>query len=115
MVLPKIEERTLYPPIIGKLKELGFEAFGETKILTKHPDILFKSDSASFVVEVKIGKPEIGLSAVTQALGYAKKLNTENIIILIFPEKYRNQTSYHKVNETADLSTARCRSPMTVR
>ena len=91
MVLPKIEERTLYPPLIGKLKELGFEAIGETKVLTKHPDILFKIQEHSFVIEVKIGKSDIGLSAVAQAKGYANKLKTDNIIILIYPEKYSNQ------------------------
>ena len=40
---------------------------------------------------MKIGKPEIGLKAVAQASDYAKKLGTNNIVILIYPEKYRNQ------------------------
>jgi len=91
MSLPKIEERTLYPPIISHLQNIGFKAVGETKVVKKHPDILFQVDSLSFVIEVKIGKPEIGLKAVAQASDYAKKLGTQNIIILIYPEKYRNQ------------------------
>lgn len=91
MTLPKIEERTLYEPLIRYLKEIGFDAIGETKVTTSHPDILFKVDSVSFVIEVKIGKPEIGLKAVAQASDYAKKLGTRNIVILIYPEKYRNQ------------------------
>lgn len=92
MALPKLEERTLYSPIIEYLKNLGFDAVGETTVTKKHPDILFKLNSVSFVIEVKIGKPETGLSAMAQAYGYAKKLKTENIIILVYPEKFRNQT-----------------------
>jgi hypothetical protein len=91
MALPKIEERTLYEPLISHLKKMGFDAIGETKVTTSHPDILFKVDSVFFVIEVKIGKPEIGLKAVAQASDYAKKLGTKNIVILIYPEKYRNQ------------------------
>ena len=91
MAIPKIEERTLYPSLIAYLKQLGFEAHGEVRVTTTHPDILFKLGNISFVVEVKIGKPEIGLKAVAQASDYAKKLGTNNIVILIYPEKYRNQ------------------------
>lgn len=91
-MLPKIEERTLYPPIVKHLQELGFPAIGEAKLDKKQPDIYFRVGESRFVVEVKIGKPDLGLSAVAQASGYAKNLGTENIVILIFPEKYRNQT-----------------------
>jgi len=91
MVIPKIEERTLYPPLINHLESIGFKAVGETKVIKKSPDILFQVDTLSFVIEVKIGKPEIGLKAVAQASDYARKLNTTNIIILIYPEKYRNE------------------------
>ena len=92
MTLPKIEERTFYPPIIGYLQSIGFNAVGETKVIGRHPDILFQMDSVSFVIEVKIGKPDVGLKTVAQASDYARKLKTQNIIILIYPEKYRNQT-----------------------
>ncbi len=98
--LPKIEERTLYSPIVHYLQEIGFKSVGETKVVKKHPDILFQADSTSFVIEVKIGKPEIGLEAVAQASDYAKKLNTQNIIILIYPEKYRNQVILDPDNVT---------------
>jgi len=91
MPIPKIEERTLYPPLVNYLKSIGFKAIGESKIIRKSPDIIFQFDSISFVIEVKIGKPEIGLKAVAQASDYARKLNTQNIIILIYPEKYRRE------------------------
>ena len=73
MELPQIEERTLYPPLVNYLNNVGFEAIGETKVVKRQPDVLFKTDSISFVVEVKIGKPDIGLKAVAQAADYAKK------------------------------------------
>lgn len=91
LAIPKIEERTLYPPLISYLQKIGCDAHGETKVTTRHPDIVFKIGEISFVVEVKIGKPNIGLKAVAQASDYAKKLGTNNIVILIYPEKYRNQ------------------------
>jgi len=91
MPIPKIEERTLYPPLVNYLKSIGFTAIGESKINRKSPDILFQTDGLSFVIEVKIGKPEIGLKATAQAYDYAKKLKTENIIILVYPEKSREE------------------------
>ncbi|MFX1502722.1 MAG: N-6 DNA methylase [Promethearchaeota archaeon] len=91
MPIPKIEERTLYPLLVNYLKSIGFKAVGESKITKKSPDILFQTDSLSFVIEVKIGKPEIGLKATAQAYDYARKLNTENIIILVYPETAREE------------------------
>ncbi|GAH43764.1 unnamed protein product, partial [marine sediment metagenome] len=91
MPIPKIEERTLYPPLVNYLKSIGFSAIGESKINRKSPDIIFQFDSISFVIEVKIGKTDIGLKAVAQASDYARKLNTQNIIILVYPEKHRNE------------------------
>ena len=92
MVLPRIEEPTLYEPIISYLKESGFQAMGNTKVLEKEPDILFKYENLTFVIEVKIGKPEqIGLDAVAQAYDYGRKLGTQNIIILIYPEQLRKE------------------------
>ena len=87
-----IEERTLYPPLVKYLQSIDFNAVGETKIIKKKPDIYFQTDSVKFVVEVKIGKPKSGLKAVAQASDYARKLDTQNIIILVYPEKYRNQS-----------------------
>lgn len=92
MVLPKIEERTLYEPIISYLKELGFQAIGNTMVMKKEPDILFKYEALTFVIEVKIGKTEqIGLDAVAQAYDYGRKLNTQNVIILVYPEQLRRE------------------------
>jgi hypothetical protein len=90
--VPKIEERTFYPPIIEFLREIGFKAIGETTIGNKkQPDVLFQTADLKFVIEVKLGT-KVGLKAVAQASDYAKRLNTENVIILFYPEKYRNQS-----------------------
>lgn len=91
MVLPRIEERTLYTPIINYLESNGFQAIGNTMVLGKEPDIIFKYGSLTFVIEVKVGKKEsVGLSAVAQAYDYGRRLKTNNVIILIYPEEIRN-------------------------
>ena len=94
MTLPKIVEMTLYNPLISYLQDLGFKAVGETQVAGKRPDILFEFDGASFVIEVKMGKPEIGLKATAQAYEYAKRLKTQNIIVLTYPEKFKGQGVY---------------------
>jgi|GEM_PF-7016428 len=72
MNLPKIVEETFYPFIIQYLQDLGFKAIGVTKVDEQYPDTLFQVNSLSFLIEVKFGKPTIGLSAVAQAYDYAK-------------------------------------------
>jgi Holliday junction resolvase len=104
MVLPRIEERTLYEPIISYLKESGFQAIGNTMVFDKEPDVLFKYESLSFVIEVKIGKSDqIGVKAVAQAYDYSRKLETQNIIIVIFPGQVRNEpiSDYNIVSKIA--------------
>lgn len=104
MSLPHIEEPTLYSPIIEYLKNLGFDAVGNTIVKDKEPDILFRYGALSFVIEVKVGKPEIvGLKAVAQASDYGRKLGTQNIIILIYPESIRREAivEYSTVSRVA--------------
>ncbi len=91
MALPRIEERTLYNPIISHLENNGFQAIGNTIVMGKEPDIIFKYGSLTFVIEVKVGKKEnIGLSAVAQAYDYGRRSKTQNVIILIYPDSIRN-------------------------
>jgi type I restriction-modification system DNA methylase subunit len=104
MAYPRIEETTLYPPIIKLLQELGFEAIGNTIVEDVEPDILFRYGSLSFVIEVKVGKPElVGLKAVAQAYDYGTRLKTPNIIILIYPDSIRKEaiTDYEIVRRIA--------------
>ncbi len=91
MVLPRVEEKTLYPPIIQLLQRSGFEAVGNTIVMGKEPDIVFRYGSLDFVIEVKIGRKEsVGLNAVAQAYDYGRRLKTQNVIIVIYPEEIRN-------------------------
>lgn len=90
--IPQVQETTLYPVIIAFLKKLGINAVGETRTISgSRPDILFKYKRNSFVIEVKIGDAKISAKATAQAFKYAQKLQTNNIIVLIFPEEIRNQ------------------------
>jgi hypothetical protein len=91
--IPQIQETTLYPILVEHLRKVGFKAIGETQFKTGRPDILFKYKKQDFVIEVKIGNESVSASATAQAFKYAQKLNTNNIIVLIFPESIKTQTS----------------------
>lgn len=90
---PQIQETTLYPILVEHLRKIGFKAIGETQFKSGRPDILFKYKKQDFVIEVKIGDESISASATAQAFKYAQKLNTNNILVLIFPTSIKNQTS----------------------
>lgn len=94
MSLPKIIERTLYPPLTNYLQKTGFEATGEASTGDgTYSDLLIKIKNESFVVEVKIGKPSttLSLKAMAQAGMYARKYGTTNFMVLIFSEEYKNK------------------------
>ena len=92
---PQIQETTLYPILVEHLRSIGIKAIGETKTSSgSRPDILFRYKKINFVIEVKIGNESVSASATAQAFKYAQKLDTNNIIVLIFPESIKNQTSF---------------------
>jgi len=94
MSLPRIIERTFYPPLAEYARSIGFEAIGESGIGEgAFSDLLVKIKGVSFVVEVKLGKPTatLSLGAMAQAARYAQRYDTKNYMVLIFPEAYRNQ------------------------
>ena len=91
---PQVQETTLYPILVEHLGSIGIKAIGETKFKSgSRPDILFRYKKINFVIEVKIGNENVSASATAQAFKYAQKLDTNNIIVLIFPESIKNQTS----------------------
>lgn len=93
--IPQIQETTLYPILVEHLGSIGIKAIGETKFKSgSRPDILFRYKKINFVIEVKIGSENVSASATAQAFKYAQKLDTNNIIVLIFPESIKNQTSF---------------------
>jgi hypothetical protein len=42
VALPKVEELTLYTPIINLLRNFAYEALGNTIVSGKEPDLIFK-------------------------------------------------------------------------
>ncbi|TAE68512.1 MAG: hypothetical protein EAZ85_14070 [Bacteroidetes bacterium] len=91
-----IQESTLYPDLVQYLIEQGFDAIGETKFkdTNTRPDILFTYKGEKFVIEVKLDDTKVALDATAQAARYARKLGTNNFIVLIFPKKIKNQTLF---------------------
>lgn len=92
---PRIIERTLYDPLAVYLRSLSFQnVVTEARAGERDfSDLTFEINSTLFVVEVKIAKPTmtLGLRTMAQAARYARRYNTNNFIVLIFPEQYKNQ------------------------
>lgn len=89
----RVIERTLYPPIVGYLNQIGFDSFGEAKAGRGASDVVFSLNDQKFVVETKLEKESASLTtnAIAQAFRYASKLGTSDIIVLIYPESLKNQ------------------------
>ncbi|RLG16713.1 hypothetical protein DRN69_00065 [Candidatus Pacearchaeota archaeon] len=88
----KITEQSLYPPLVGLLKDMGIKSVSEVSVGRKRADIYFKLNSEKFVLEVKIDEPNTTnvLNAFGQAYDYAKRIGTGNIVIMLYPSSIRN-------------------------
>lgn len=85
-----ITERSLYPPIVQQLSQLGFTAIQEVDLGGAYPDIEFWRGADRFIVEVKIGtwqKKLIG--SIIQAKKYSEKAKSDNILLLFYPPEIR--------------------------
>lgn len=101
----RITERSLYPPLDNYLKELGFNSVSEIKDKRGQLDILAIKESEKFIIEVKIGDPqEKILKGIEQAQKYAKDNNTNNIIVINYPESIRTE-DYEKINRKTLITT----------
>jgi len=90
-MVTKITERSLYPPLVEYLKELGFNSASEIKGTEGQLDILAIKDDEKYIIEVKIGDPqEKIIQGLVQALTYAKENNTNNVIVINYPDSIRN-------------------------
>lgn len=90
----QIQETTLYPELVQHLRNMGFQAIGETKIEGgKRPDIIFEYDGLRFVLEVKLDDSKVVSNAFAQAVRYGKTLGIENIIAVIFPKSLKKQNN----------------------
>ena len=89
----KITERSIYPEIIGFLKQ-KLNAIGVTEVgIGKgFADIVFKLNSVHFIVEIKIGGEKEFRQAMAQVFEYAESYGTKNVIILVYPKEWHNQT-----------------------
>ena len=102
----KITERTLYSPLSGYLKELGFNAVSEIKNSSGQLDILAIKDNNKFIIEVKIGDPhEQIIKGLSQAMKYAKANNTHNVIVINYPESIRTTNIDDLNNESLNIKT----------
>lgn len=88
----RITERSLYPPLDGYLKELGFNSASEIKDTEGQLDILAIKEEEKYIIEIKIGDPqEKIIQGLAQALQYAKDNNTNNVIVINYPDSIRTE------------------------
>lgn len=88
----RVTERSLYTPLNEYLISLGFNSVSEIKDTEGQLDILAIKEEEKFIIEVKIGDPqEKIIKGLEQALKYAKDNNTNNVIVINFPESIRTE------------------------
>ena len=88
----RITERSLYPPLDGYLKELGFHSASEIKDTEGQLDILAIKEEEKYIIEIKIGDPqEKIIQGLAQALKYARDNNTNNVIVINYPDSIRTE------------------------
>ena len=88
----RITERSLYPPLDGYLKELGFNSASEIRDVEGQLDIIAIKDGKKYIIEVKIGNPqEKIIQGLAQALKYAKDNDTHNVIVINYPNEIRTE------------------------
>jgi tRNA1(Val) A37 N6-methylase TrmN6 len=90
----KLEERSVYNYVADFLQsEFGAKTLIEGRIGKGYVDIFFALDSSSFVLEIKLGKPEKKLAdAIAQSWKYASDLNTRNVVALVLSRVQSGQT-----------------------
>ncbi len=89
----RVIERTLYPPIVEYLRTIGFDSMGESSAAGKgFSDVVFSMNGHRFVLEIKLDKfsPALSTKAISQAFGYARQYDTHDIIVIIYPDLYKN-------------------------
>lgn len=88
----RITERSLYPPLDGYLKQLGFNSASEIRDTEGQLDILATKEEEKYIIEIKIGDPqEKIIQGLAQALKYAKDNNTNNVIVINYPDSIRTE------------------------
>lgn len=89
----RVIERTLYPPIVEHLRSIGFDSIGESSAAGKgFSDVVFSMNGHRFVLEIKLDKfsPSLSTKAISQAFSYARQYDTHDILVIIYPDLYKN-------------------------
>ena len=89
----RIIERTLYPPIVQYLNSIGFDSVGEARVGSGASDVVFALNDQKFVIETKLDKltSKLSTKALAQAFRYAHKLNTSDVLVLVYPENLKQK------------------------
>ena len=89
----RVIERTLYPPLVDFLKEIGFDSIGEARIGKGASDVIFTLNGHRFILEIKIEKfsPTLSTNAIGQVLRYARGYNTHDVIVMRYSEEIKNK------------------------
>ncbi len=88
--MERITERTLYPPLLENLSDIGFGGTQETKLSGQYPDITFWTPQDKFIVEVKIGEEKKLIEGLAEVYEHARLANTENQLVLVYPPNTRS-------------------------
>lgn len=104
-------ERSFYVPILGFLKDMGFQGVSEVGIasLKEYMDILFRYNEREYIVEIKVSNTtEEMLEGIVQAYKYALNHGTKNIIVICYPNDVRNPVSDSEIINKISLDRS-CR------
>lgn len=89
MPVPRLTERSLYPPLVKFLGSIGFESISEVEIGGRFPDLVAKYKSEKFVVQVRIDGGRVRQSLLRDAYIAARKAETMNVVTLVYPHDVR--------------------------
>jgi type I restriction-modification system DNA methylase subunit len=89
----RVTERTIYEHLTNFLREhLNAKTVQEVRVGAGFVDILFQLDSTSFITEVKIGGEKEFAKAIAQVYEYAMQYGTRNVLVLVYPQRWRGLT-----------------------
>jgi hypothetical protein len=89
----KVTERTIYEHITSFLREkLSAKTVQEVRVGVGYVDILFQLDTTPFIVEIKIGGEKEFAKAIAQVYEYAMDYGTKNVLVLVYPERWKGLT-----------------------
>ena len=103
-----VTERSLYPFLTGYLESLGFVACSEVRGESGQLDIMAIKEHEKFIIEIKVGDKDSRetIKALSQVWAYARDQNTHNVILIDYPQHFRETFSPDLRTYTLDTQTA---------